>query len=45
MVAELVESGVLEPDWRSAFEQVPRHRFVPDTMWRVGWSATAVDPR
>ncbi|MDL4776113.1 methyltransferase domain-containing protein [Actinomadura xylanilytica] len=33
LVTELVEAGDLAPDWRTAFEAVPRHRFVPDTVW------------
>ncbi|WP_242614510.1 hypothetical protein [Actinomadura roseirufa] len=33
LVAELTEAGDLTPDWRPVFEAVPRHRFVPDTVW------------
>jgi protein-L-isoaspartate(D-aspartate) O-methyltransferase len=29
LAAELVDRGVLDPAWRSAFEDVPRHLFVP----------------
>ncbi|QXJ26493.1 methyltransferase domain-containing protein [Actinomadura graeca] len=33
MVGDLADSGALHPDWRAAFEAVPRHRFIPDTVW------------
>ncbi|GAA4229956.1 methyltransferase domain-containing protein [Actinomadura meridiana] len=33
LVAELTEAGDLVPQWRAAFQAVPRHRFVPDTVW------------
>ncbi|MFC4907586.1 methyltransferase domain-containing protein [Actinomadura gamaensis] len=33
LVAELTASGVLTPEWRAVFEAVPRHRFIPDTVW------------
>ncbi|MCP2338625.1 hypothetical protein [Actinomadura rupiterrae] len=33
LVAELAEAGDLVPEWRPAFEAVPRHLFVPDTVW------------
>jgi protein-L-isoaspartate O-methyltransferase len=35
LVAELVTAGSLDDDWRAAFEQVPRHLFIPDTVWQV----------
>ncbi|REE97851.1 methyltransferase domain-containing protein [Thermomonospora umbrina] len=33
LVADLTASGDLVPVWRAAFEAVPRHRFIPDTVW------------
>ncbi|MEV5571283.1 methyltransferase domain-containing protein [Spirillospora sp. NPDC052269] len=33
LVDGLTEAGALTPDWRPVFEAVPRHRFVPDTVW------------
>ncbi|MBE1532462.1 methyltransferase domain-containing protein [Actinomadura algeriensis] len=33
LAEELAGSGVLEPTWREAFSAVPRHRFIPDTVW------------
>jgi protein-L-isoaspartate O-methyltransferase len=35
LLAQLVAAGDLEPSWRDAFDQVPRHEFVPDVIWRV----------
>lgn len=35
MIAKLDSMGVLDPAWRDAFDQVPRHAFIPDTIWRV----------
>jgi protein-L-isoaspartate(D-aspartate) O-methyltransferase len=32
LAAELTEQGVLDSDWRSAFENVPRHLFVPTAL-------------
>jgi protein-L-isoaspartate(D-aspartate) O-methyltransferase len=29
LAADLAEDGALDPDWRSAFESIPRHLFVP----------------
>ncbi|WP_055550636.1 methyltransferase domain-containing protein [Streptomyces sp. NBRC 110028] len=29
----LAASGALSPDWRGAFEVVPRHRFIPADIW------------
>jgi protein-L-isoaspartate(D-aspartate) O-methyltransferase len=34
MVDDLTSSGVLDPPWRKAFLAVPRHAFIPDTIWR-----------
>lgn len=34
MVDELTATGDLRPEWREAFLAVPRHAFVPDTVWR-----------
>jgi protein-L-isoaspartate(D-aspartate) O-methyltransferase len=34
LVDGLSSSGALTPDWRAAFLAVPRHRFVPDLVWR-----------
>lgn len=35
MVGELTAKGDLPPEWREAFRSVPRHTFIPDTVWRV----------
>lgn len=35
LVTELVAAGLLGDDWRAAIEQVPRHLFIPDTVWQV----------
>lgn len=35
----LVASGALDDTWRPAFEQVPRHLFIPDTIWRLDRAA------
>jgi protein-L-isoaspartate(D-aspartate) O-methyltransferase len=32
LAADLAEQGVLDPGWRSAFENVPRHVFVPTAI-------------
>lgn len=34
LVRGLEDNGALSPEWRSAFRSVPRHLFVPDTVWR-----------
>lgn len=33
LVDELTGSGELTPGWRAAFLAVPRHQFLPDTVW------------
>jgi protein-L-isoaspartate(D-aspartate) O-methyltransferase len=33
LVEELTEGGELTPAWRASFLAVPRHRFIPDTVW------------
>ncbi|MFD0682882.1 methyltransferase domain-containing protein [Actinomadura fibrosa] len=33
MVEELVEGGDLVSEWRDVFLRVPRHRFIPETVW------------
>jgi protein-L-isoaspartate(D-aspartate) O-methyltransferase len=33
LVEELTGSGELTPAWRASFLAVPRHRFIPDTIW------------
>ncbi|OLT36323.1 hypothetical protein BJF79_06715 [Actinomadura sp. CNU-125] len=33
LAEELTDSDVLVPSWREAFSAVPRHRFIPDTVW------------
>ncbi|GAA0318496.1 protein-L-isoaspartate(D-aspartate) O-methyltransferase [Actinoallomurus spadix] len=30
---ELLDAGAMTPDWRAAFEAVPRDRFLPAVMW------------
>ncbi|GAA3755843.1 methyltransferase domain-containing protein [Spinactinospora alkalitolerans] len=42
LVGELAESGELGPDWRDAFSTVPRHCFVPETVWLDEAGAPAV---
>ncbi|WP_037070028.1 methyltransferase domain-containing protein [Pseudonocardia acaciae] len=40
LVTELVAAGSLGDDWRrAAFEQVPRHEFIPGTVWQVSEAA------
>ncbi len=34
LVDELSESDSLAPSWRASFLAVPRHLFIPDTIWR-----------
>jgi protein-L-isoaspartate(D-aspartate) O-methyltransferase len=36
LAADLAEQGVLDPGWRSAFENVPRHLFVPTALTADG---------
>jgi len=33
MVAGLAARGALDETWRAAFEQVPRHLFIPEMVW------------
>ncbi|WP_265296407.1 50S ribosomal protein L11 methyltransferase [Streptomyces sp. SHP 1-2] len=33
LASALMESGALKTDWLPAYEAVPRHQFVPDTIW------------
>jgi len=33
LVDQLTDSGELTPEWRASFLAVPRHRFIPDTIW------------
>lgn len=33
LVEELTEGGELTAAWRASFLAVPRHRFIPDTIW------------
>ncbi|SEG93455.1 protein-L-isoaspartate(D-aspartate) O-methyltransferase [Thermomonospora echinospora] len=33
LIEDLTASGDLAAEWRPVFEAVPRHRFVPDTVW------------
>ncbi|MGH3937372.1 MAG: methyltransferase domain-containing protein [Pseudonocardiaceae bacterium] len=35
LVDELADSGELIPAWRTSFLVVPRHQFIPDTIWRT----------
>ncbi|WP_084210615.1 methyltransferase domain-containing protein [Pseudonocardia acaciae] len=39
LVTDLVAAGSLGDDWRAAFEQVPRHEFIPGTVWQVSEAA------
>lgn len=34
LVEELTKTGDLTPEWRDVFLAVPRHLFIPDTVWR-----------
>jgi protein-L-isoaspartate(D-aspartate) O-methyltransferase len=34
LVAELSAEGDLTPEWRDTFLAVPRHLFIPDTVWQ-----------
>lgn len=42
MVDDLTAQGVLTWPWREAFSSVPRHAFLPDTVWRVDRETKAV---
>lgn len=33
LVDQLIDRGELAPAWRASFLAVPRHRFIPDTIW------------
>jgi protein-L-isoaspartate(D-aspartate) O-methyltransferase len=33
LLDDLAASGKLTPPWREAFAAVPRHQFIPDTIW------------
>lgn len=33
LTAEVQAAGALPPRWRETFEAVPRHLFIPDTVW------------
>jgi len=33
LVGELASAGFLSPTWREVFAQVPRHLFIPGTVW------------
>ncbi|MEV0262410.1 methyltransferase domain-containing protein [Streptomyces sp. NPDC050617] len=36
-LVELLDGrGLLSPDWRAVWEQSPRHRFIPQRIWRQG---------
>jgi len=43
MVADLLERGDLTEDWTRAFVQVPRHAFIPTTIWRHDRRVTGND--
>ncbi|OJF13884.1 hypothetical protein BG844_12775 [Couchioplanes caeruleus subsp. caeruleus] len=43
LVQTLSDEGVLPNEWRSAFENVPRHLFVPDQAWLIGNGRTCID--
>ncbi len=34
LVEQLAADGDLTPDWRETFRAVPRHVFIPDTVWQ-----------
>jgi protein-L-isoaspartate(D-aspartate) O-methyltransferase len=34
LVTQLTAEGDLTPEWRETFLAVPRHAFIPDTVWR-----------
>jgi protein-L-isoaspartate O-methyltransferase len=35
LIAELVADGTVDPEWVVTLREVPRHLFVPDTIWQV----------
>jgi protein-L-isoaspartate O-methyltransferase len=41
LLTTLVATGALTGDWRPSFEAVPRHLFIPETIWRVDRAAGA----
>jgi protein-L-isoaspartate O-methyltransferase len=44
LAADLTQAAVLAPDWRPAFEQVPRHMFVPEFFTADDQRVSADDP-
>ena len=43
LLRTLEGEGTLSKDWRPAFEQVPRHLFVPDAAWLIENGRTPID--
>ncbi len=43
LVDDLIAKGDLAAEWREAFLSVPRHAFIPDTVWRVDETTEAVN--
>jgi protein-L-isoaspartate(D-aspartate) O-methyltransferase len=43
LVDDLAGRGVLTPQWRSEFLSVPRHLFIPDTVWETDEDTDAVN--
>ncbi|MBH1938974.1 methyltransferase domain-containing protein [Streptomyces sp. AV19] len=43
MAARLAEDGVLKPEWRPVFEDLPRAGFLPDVVWRHHVATGTVD--
>lgn len=39
LAGRLTASGELTDDWRAAFLSVPRHAFIPETIWRNNGNA------
>lgn len=43
LLQTLMDEGALSEEWRSPFEQVPRHLFVPDRAWLIEEGRTIID--
>jgi protein-L-isoaspartate O-methyltransferase len=43
LLRTLEGEGALSKEWRPAFEQVPRHLFVPDTAWLIENGRSSID--
>lgn len=43
MLKDLAGAGLLDPQWRAAFEKRTRHLFVPTVVWRLDEERTRLD--